>query len=170
MNLCNKSQLVILNGRKLGDLEGKFTCHKYNGSSVDDLMISSAELYHKVKYFKVLDPVWYSDHCPILCSMKVNMCESIDPEENTHVKPPPVRFKWNDEGAVQFTNRVNETLLTEARKIQTLNTDINVIAQEYEKAFFRIASDTLSKKNNNSNIKNRTHWMNKECFEESKKT
>ena len=92
----------------------------------------------------------------------------MDPEENPHVKPPPVRFKWNDEGVVQFTNRVNQTLLTEVSKIQTSNTDINVIAQEYEKAFLRIASDTLPKKNTNSKPKNRTHWMNKECFEESK--
>ena len=33
IDVCNKNQLIILNGRKLGDFEGKYTCHKYSGSS-----------------------------------------------------------------------------------------------------------------------------------------
>ena len=28
------NNLKILNGRKIGDLTGKYTCHQYNGSNV----------------------------------------------------------------------------------------------------------------------------------------
>ena len=73
IELCDKSQLVILNGRKLGDIKGKFTCHKYNGSSVVDFIATSYNLYPKIKYFRVLDPVWFSDHCPIIYSMQVSI-------------------------------------------------------------------------------------------------
>ena len=33
LELCIETELRILNGRILSDLEGKFTCHKWNGSS-----------------------------------------------------------------------------------------------------------------------------------------
>jgi len=32
--LINENKLVLLNGRKLGDSIGRFTCHEWNGSSV----------------------------------------------------------------------------------------------------------------------------------------
>ena len=73
IELCNKSQMVILNGRKLGDIIGKYTCHEYNGSSVVDFIAASYKLYPKIKYFRVLDPVWFSDHCPLICSIEVRV-------------------------------------------------------------------------------------------------
>ena len=36
LELCIETELKILNGRMLGDLEGKLTCHKWNGSSTVD--------------------------------------------------------------------------------------------------------------------------------------
>ena len=39
MNIIEQSQLIILNGRVLGDLKGSKTCQKYNGSSTVDYMI-----------------------------------------------------------------------------------------------------------------------------------
>ena len=45
----------ILNGRVIGDLFGKYTCHKSTGSSVVDYIILSEELLTSVLYFKVSD-------------------------------------------------------------------------------------------------------------------
>ena len=39
-DLCMVNNLKILNGRKIGDLTGKYTCHQYNGSSVVDYIIA----------------------------------------------------------------------------------------------------------------------------------
>ena len=71
MELLNKSSLLSLNGRKLGDTSGKLTCHEFNGSSTVDLSIVSRDLCDKIQYFRVLDPVWFSDHCPIEMSLRI---------------------------------------------------------------------------------------------------
>ena len=43
LELCQKSNLRILNGRKIGDSIRNLTCHKYKGSSTVDYFIGSTE-------------------------------------------------------------------------------------------------------------------------------
>ena len=62
----NGNKMVILNGRKLGDTAGKYTCHKYNGSSVVDLALCNYDFYSKINHFKVAPQPWFTDHCPIM--------------------------------------------------------------------------------------------------------
>ena len=62
--------MIILNGRKVGDLDGELTCYEWNGSNAIDVTISSLDLYRKIKSFDVLDPVWFSDHCPIITKVQ----------------------------------------------------------------------------------------------------
>ena len=73
IKIMNSSQIILLNGRKLGDTKGKLTSHQYNGSSVVDVAMCNYELYKKVNIFQVLDPVWFSDHCPIVATIKCNI-------------------------------------------------------------------------------------------------
>ena len=42
------NQMYIVNGRTLGDLAGKFTCHTPRGSSVIDYFISSRSLSNTI--------------------------------------------------------------------------------------------------------------------------
>ncbi len=48
MHLINKSHLIMLNGRSIGDSMGKKTCFKYNGSSAVDYCIVSGNLLNNV--------------------------------------------------------------------------------------------------------------------------
>ena len=73
LELLNESSPITLIGKKLGDTSGKLTCHQFNGSSTVDLNIVSWNLYEKVQYFKVLDPVWFSDHCPVKMSLSIGL-------------------------------------------------------------------------------------------------
>ena len=66
IHICSNSNLVVLNGQKLGDTAGKHTSHLYNDSSTVDLGICNYDGYSKIKSFEVLNPVWYLDHCPIV--------------------------------------------------------------------------------------------------------
>ena len=45
----------IANGRMLGDLKGKLTRHKWNGSSTMDTGIVQNSLFREVDFFKVYD-------------------------------------------------------------------------------------------------------------------
>ena len=143
IELCDKSQLVILNGRKLGDIKGKFTCHKYNGSSVVDFIATSYNLYPKINYFRVLDPVWFSDHCPIICSMEVRIYRNdaeIDSEYRS-LQELPTKYKWDEEGANPFEEEVAKNLIKEVSKIGY--TTPNEVADEYEKILVEFAKNSL---------------------------
>ena len=55
LDLCITSRLRIMNGRILGDTQGKFTAHCSLESSVIGYMISSEELIDRFLYIKVND-------------------------------------------------------------------------------------------------------------------
>ena len=40
LDLCKVNDLLITNGRKVGDLFGKFTSHQYNGSALNDYLLT----------------------------------------------------------------------------------------------------------------------------------
>ena len=69
VDLCMVNNLKILNGRKIGDLTGKYTCHQYNGSSVVDYIIAEPNNFDKINYFQVLPLTTYSDHCQIIANL-----------------------------------------------------------------------------------------------------
>ena len=53
IELCKSVPMRILNGRKLGGLLQKFTCHTALGSSCVDYGAASPELFHNIPYFSV---------------------------------------------------------------------------------------------------------------------
>ena len=73
LETCTAFNLRILNGRIVGDLEGKKTCFQYNGSSVVDYVIGSKSVLRKVQYLIVnsLTP-HLSDHCHLSFAIKAN--------------------------------------------------------------------------------------------------
>ena len=73
MTILNECHILALNGRTTGDLHGMFTYHGPMGSSTIDLGIISPALMKKIRYFKVCNPVAYSDHCPIAINLKVRI-------------------------------------------------------------------------------------------------
>ena len=75
-DLCIVNNLKILNGRKISDLTGKYTCHQYNGSSVVDYIIAGTNIYEKINYFKILPLTRFSDHCQITLSSTEALCST----------------------------------------------------------------------------------------------
>ena len=73
LDLCKVNDLLIANGRKPGDLFGKFTSHQYNGSALNDYLLAPNSFLEKISHFSVGDfAPWLSDHCPILSTVKLN--------------------------------------------------------------------------------------------------
>ena len=65
--------LRILNGRIVGDLEGKETCFHYNGSSVVDYVMGSKSILRNVRYLIVKSIMPHlSDHCHLSFAIKAN--------------------------------------------------------------------------------------------------
>ena len=110
MDLINDSDLRILNGRALGDLEGKFTCHEYNGSSVVDYCTISPALWSEVLYFNVTDVEFYSDHCPLSVCIKVKRCFlSNDTNDNRETNSCcNTKFQWKSESGKKFIDALSD--------------------------------------------------------------
>ena len=64
--LCCGNDLVILNGRTIGDFLGQFTCNTYNGASVVDYAVASCNNLLLIKYFSVSVMTEFSD-CFLFC-------------------------------------------------------------------------------------------------------
>ena len=74
LDLCRSFDYLIANGRKPGDLFGKFTSIQWNGSAVVDYVITPASTIQRIVEFKVGDFVpCISDHCPLEYKIKLKL-------------------------------------------------------------------------------------------------
>ena len=95
LDLCKSGDYRIANGRKLGDLSGKFTSMQWNGSAVVDYVITQAANLNRVvelqvgQFFPCL-----SDHCPLQYKLKMDINRQEANDTVTMQKIPP-RCKWN---------------------------------------------------------------------------
>ena len=91
-DLCIATDSYIMNGRTLGDVQGKFTCYQHAGTSTVDYAVVNGSLLDYVESFEVKAPN-ISDHCNL--KLKLRTCERIIPGENNLMDPiPPIR--WNE--------------------------------------------------------------------------
>ena len=97
LDLCKSSGLRIINGRKLGDLCGNFTCFNHRGTpSVIDYALCSSNMLNDIVYFRVHDLTPSSIHCMISCTVKSNWCTYDDIfAEETPLHVLPDQFLWN---------------------------------------------------------------------------
>lgn len=116
VNMCTDNQLYILNGRTLGDLQGRFTCFQPQGCSVVDYFVCSQSLMKKVNYMKVKDLMAHSDHCPVGLNIHIASIDDVSLQKpyiskrNTRVdfdtKIPPEQiqphFVWDKNSRERF--------------------------------------------------------------------
>ena len=107
IDMCRHTNMLILNGRKIGDIQGRYTCHHYNGSSTVDYCIVNKALFTKVIYFKVMNPSHISDHCALsVCfNSSREWAKTCDEKSCTQF---PLGFKWND-SEVKYRNVINSS-------------------------------------------------------------
>ena len=104
LDLCKVNDLLITNGRKIGDLFGKFTSHQYNGSAINDYFLAPNHFFPKISRFSVgsFSP-WLSDHCPIYSTINVNKLTKDDiPQERPRDVQP--RFLFDANSKLSFCN------------------------------------------------------------------
>ena len=91
VDLCKAYDMLIVNGRKTGDIFGKYTSFQWNGARVVDYVLSERVQQHNILDFKVgpFRP-WLSDHCPLHYS--ISLKNDIEPKEDDKGKDSPTRF------------------------------------------------------------------------------
>ena len=72
VDLCLATNSYILNGRTLGDVQGKLTCYQPQGTSTVDYAIVNETLLQQIVTFRVSTPT-ISDHTTISLQMKITI-------------------------------------------------------------------------------------------------
>ena len=63
LDLCKTHDFLIVNGRKTGDIFGKYTSFQWNGCWVVDYLLASSPYFDKITKFQVGDSYpWLLDH------------------------------------------------------------------------------------------------------------
>ncbi len=109
--------MKIINGRKLGDANGRFKCYSRNSlmPSVIDYTIVDNNLFHEIRFFRVDSLTTFSDHCPISFSLKTNFMVDTSIDTN-HMKllTLPDKFVWNDNSPGAFKCSLNSDEIRKA--------------------------------------------------------
>ena len=168
LNLCKSSGLRILNGRKFGDLTGRFTCHEYGGSSTVDYILAHHDLYDKVQYFKV--NTWFghlSDHCMAECGIEAEVPKVDSPV--CKLTPQPCKYKWYKESpaifkktllAVDMQHQCNNLL----DRLEDVNLDTNVATSEFNIILQEAGNRCLTKTKNKGKKVNKQKWFDRSCI------
>ena len=105
LELCKETGLRILNGRKVGDLDGNFTCIRYNGCSVVDYTLVSCDLYNVIGCFEVHNFTPFSDHRLISCSMLTSFL--VHQNNNIELYPPIAKYLWNNDAIDNYVKNLS---------------------------------------------------------------
>ena len=180
LELCKMCNVRIVNGRIFSDRNlGKFTVYTWNGASTVDLVLASPPLFKHISDFSVLDPLMYSDHCPIYFELSTSR-ENVMP-----VHGRTERLIWDDDKVDLYVNSLSsEASLHEFHNMlnvincnRTLSDCANVEAVNLAVKYFtdgiRASADPLFLKSftpsNNHNDRNHPPWADDE-WQSSKKS
>ena len=122
LNMCKALNMTILNGRKSGDLFGKYTSIHWNGKAVVDFGIVPVDSYEEVTSFRVGNYApFVSDHCPIFFDFRTLCKKAI--KQNENLKELPKIFRISEDDLV----RLKETLQSPeiAEKLSGMNNCTN---------------------------------------------
>ena len=123
LEMCKETGLRILNGRSMGDLFGEFTCFTYNGCSLIDYAVASANICNKVSQFSVHALTHLSNHCAVSCSLR-SSCYRGSNSSQTKLDPPPGKFLWDTASLNTYSEKIESA--ESKHKLQAfLNEDLN---------------------------------------------
>ena len=132
LDLCGSQNLLILNGRTIGDSAGNYTCYKWNGNSVVDYFIASTSFLHRVKSLSVGEHTLFSDHNPVLLSL---WHRRKAPQRNSQAptiiyEEAPFRYKITEDGLANFTKQFEQPEFIQ--RISQLTNDVESTPKNHE--------------------------------------
>ena len=174
LDFVAETDLEILNGSTLGDIFGRYTCLKYNGSSVVDYTMVSSTIKQFVDHFKVLNFTNISDHRPTICRFKANIMPKAN-KVKISFSEPPSKYVWDQlRSPMEFLSSQNTPEhISECQSIcsQVFNTkeDVKVANKKLIGMLTNVANSSLQIKKSPTRKTNRRKprknaWFDKECI------
>lgn len=177
MDLCTDNQMYILNGRTLGDFDGKFTCHTPRGSSVVDYFIASRTLSYQIFSMCVHDVCLSSDHCILTTKIKVGKDFVSDDdvlinESNNKCTHLPDKFIWSKEAMIKYqeafnTSDIKNKLKDIDKEVDLPNVNIQYLINKLTDVLISVGNNSLRRRSFKPRRKNicrvNKKWYDYEC-------
>ena len=172
IDLVCSNNLLILNGRCIGDSAGNYTCFKWNGNSVVDYFICSGGVTPGIKSLTVRPHTIFSDHNPVVLSFW-SKYSGISKKDNvkTCYENAPFRYKIDSNALNSFKEALDEPL--NISKIDRLNNEADICASTIDvknlcnkttDLINNIASQCFEKSKNPTTTKPKHNaWFDKDC-------
>ena len=173
LDICKINNLIVLNGRKTGDLFGKCTSHNWNGSSVVDYFICPTSFYDRIISFSVGQYIpWISDHCIIKTVFYLSVVVNHIPERAELTEELHPGYLWNEESIERFKKGLKDPLIE--GRIETLLNSPSIQSISLAKEIQKLLTDTVHtskiKPKKRIDPENKSEpWFDKECESEKKK-
>lgn len=169
IDLCKANDLLIANGRKVGDLRGKFTSHQWNGSALNDYLLAHKDFLSKVLSFSVGDYVpWLSDHCPIYSKIALNVRFQTVENGGNGLFPVDEVYILDNDAKTKFTEGLKTGEIKEKLSELLIKDDLNSLEMGncIKKILFENAKKCkLKKKKSNAKSENvSSPWFDNECL------
>ena len=165
LDLCKVNDLLITNGRSVGDLFGKCTSHQWSGSALNDYLLTPFHFIHRITNFSVGDYIpWLSDHCPIYNTISLKRdLTSLPPNRLNEIAPSLIfdskaKRSFQDELNSQntkllFSQLIEQNDITAAEIGVAVKDLLNNVAKKCD-----IKTNKRAKKNKTS-----PDWFDREC-------
>lgn len=167
IDFCKMTDMLIVNGRKLGDIFGNMTSHQWNGSAVNDYLLAPKEFFQKVTHFAVGEfSPWFSDHCPIFTTILLDSLRRTKSDE-APLCDPDDSFVFDENSKQRFCLGLNSTKNME--KLESLLTNDKLtplqIGSEIKSLLLSNATEcnVRKAKNTSQNTDPSPTWFDKEC-------
>ena len=166
IELCKALKLAILNGRKNGDLFGKYTSFQWNGNSVVDYVLSTHNLFHKIESFTIGNYIpWISDHCALHFKLKISTPTKLFTQVNREKNETYNSFYWNKDSTEKF-NIGLEMCADDLEQIMSLpDHDTQKIGSLLTNMIYKITKRVNIKTKKTTTTMN-PNWFDKDCIKE----
>ena len=175
VEICHNSDLCFLNGRTTGDRLGKPTCYTFNGFSIVDYTLVSAQLYNRFLNFNVHNLDYFSSHCAISFTLITNIFSIESNVNNCSLSSFPDTFKWSAEHDHLFQKLVNSYFVN-----SNITAKIDGILETTTQDSIDLATETLTNKikilankcfklkktkKKRKKVKTNKKWFDRSCIE-----
>ena len=170
LDMCKTNDLSIVNGRTVGDIFGKYTCHQSRGSSVVDYLIVPYKTLPNVSEFVVGEHIpTLSDHCSICANLNIEVHLVEETPVEVELKDLPRRYLWNSEADQTFKDMLKSD--TFQRKVEIImNTPDNPdLVHDIRNLLTDAADKCRVKKSKTRPNHQDPPWFSDECRELKKK-
>ena len=172
IDMATSTNLKILNGRTLGDLEGRYTYVGYNGLSTVDYVLGSENLFlrNHIHSFEVEQLTLLSDHRPTCLTLQYSAHKETKKEGKEPLLTSHKRHKYFITNYAQFktilqrkmNKKFTESLIQQLQNVNTHNDSI-----ELDNIIQKINAQYLSSANT-SHLMHKTNCNNKKGTKRTK--